>query len=311
MASLPSLLVVAAALSSSASPYTEAFSSPSSPAFASRASNSHALVLSPDRVGAFCTLNSASSTCYHVPSRAKFAWRQSVLLSQSNSDIDEEEVGCSEGSMRAGSGSDSSELMKEVGKEVTTGERIQVISYRLVLTSSALLLTSCAIFGSSFLSGTGIDGSSVVESAEILLPLAAGLSVLLAPMPEGLLKVAATSLGLAAIATSGAAGAFATEDASVMVLDLSRIFGISSLFAVCVREIYYFGLAFKVEAAVVMAVLPLLLREHDAANDSVYPIAAAISALAVGVLAVGKIFEPCREDFVKSNSEFLAGENTE
>lgn len=167
--------------------------------------------------------------------------------------------------------------------DVTIFKRIRAISYRSALFISSVLLITSAIFDSSFLDGTGIDSSTFVSIVDSYLPLASGLSLLLAPVSNRYTQVAIISLGLATCITG------------------TKILSIISLMSICIREILYFGLAFKWEAFISLISLPLLLI-----SDDYDMIAAPLSALAISVLAVGKVFEPIQEDYVKTNSEFLA-----
>ena len=131
--------------------------------------------------------------------------------------------------------------------------------------------------------GTGIDSSTFLSIVDSYLPLASGLSLLLAPVSNRYIQVAMISLGLATCITG------------------TKVLSIISLMCICIREIVYFGLAFKWEAFISLIALPLLLI-----SDDYDMIAAPLSALAISVLAVGKVFEPIQEDYVKTNSEFLA-----
>jgi len=167
--------------------------------------------------------------------------------------------------------------------DVTIIKRIRVISYRSTLFISAILLITSALFDSNFLMGTGIDSSTFISIVDNYLPFAAGLSLLLAPVPNRYIQVAIISIGLATCITG------------------TKILSILSLMCICIREIVYFGLAFKWEAFISLISLPLLLL-----SDDYDMIAAPMSALSISVLAVGKIFEPIQEDYIKTNSEFLA-----
>lgn len=226
---------------------------------------------------------------------------QKISLSVSNDDFEKGE----DVLLGAENGVSSGESSEQQQKQVTMTERIRVLTYRAALSTSALLLMMISIFGSSFLSGTGIDGASVAAEAEALLPLAAGVTLLLAPVPNDRIRVATASLGLGAAVSAGVATILSSGGGDETFLGVPRVLGVVSLFSVCIREIYYFGLAYKWEAAIsLLSLTPLILYNDE--YGTVYPIASSLSALAVGVLAVGKVFEPCREDFVKSNSEFLA-----
>ena len=187
---------------------------------------------------------------------------------------------------------------------VSVVERIRVLSYRAALISTSVLLSTVAIFDSNFLVGTGLDGTSIVNLAEMYLPFAAGMSLLLAPVSDdnNAIQGAAILLGLTTCASAIAA---VTSDIDGIVLSSSSVLGILSLIAVSIREIIYFGTAYKWEAAISLVSLPvLLLNSND--YETLHSFAAPLSALAVSVLAVGKVFEPCKEEFVKTNSEFLA-----
>ena len=128
--------------------------------------------------------------------------------------------------------------------------------------------------------GTGIDSSTFISIVDTYLPFISGLSLLLAPVSNRYTQVAVISLGLATCITG------------------MTVLGIISLMCICIREIIYFGLAYKWEAFISLISLPLLLI-----SDDYDMIAAPMSALAVSVLAVGKVFEPIQYE---TNSEFLA-----
>ena len=195
------------------------------------------------------------------------------------------------------------ETVHQQEDNVSAVERTRVLSYRAALIPTSVLLSTVAIFDSSFLVGTGLDGTSVVDMAEIYLPFAAGTSLLLAPVSDNdkYIQGAVILLGLITCVSAVAAGATDIE----MVSNAASVLGILSLMAVSIREIIYFGVAYKWEAAIALICLPLLLlNSYD--YETLHSFAAPLSALAISVLAVGKVFEPCKEEFVKTNSEFLA-----
>jgi hypothetical protein len=76
---------------------------------------------------------------------------------------------------------------------------------------------------------------------------------------------------------------------------------VATLMALSLREIWYFRGAFKIECGVTLFALPLMLDWHNCV-----PFTFPGCVLGLSVLAAGKIFEPCREDLVRSNSELLA-----
>lgn len=195
---------------------------------------------------------------------------------------------------------------KVESRDITVAERVRILTYRGSLCTSALLLSAEAILKSDFLSGSGLDGTLIEVLAESYLPLAAGLSLLLAPAPESI-NIVKLSVGFAAMVLAGAQNLLpAPEELNETLTQLSNGFGIVFLCGISLREIYYFGLEYKWEAAVALVSLPLLLIGD---NENLSLVAVPLSALAVSVLAFSKVFEPCLEDYVKSNSEFFVDGN--
>lgn len=181
---------------------------------------------------------------------------------------------------------------------MTTIERVRVLSYRAALCASALLLSLHAVGDVGFLDGTGIVDLSgrLEEQATTTLPLWSGAALLSCPLPSNRIAgVGAASLGLATLA----GGLYSALSGSYESLPWS--FAILALMVISIREIWYFGPAYKIECGITLFMLPLMLD----LNNHV-PFAIPLGALGMGVLAAGKIFEPCEEDLVRSNSEFLA-----
>ena len=91
------------------------------------------------------------------------------------------------------------ETVHQQEDNVSVVERTRVLSYRAALISTSVLLSTVAIFDSNFLVGTGLDGTSDVDMAEIYLPFAAGTSLLLAPASDNnnAIQGAVILLGLA------------------------------------------------------------------------------------------------------------------
>lgn len=188
---------------------------------------------------------------------------------------------------------------QEQQAELTVPQRARVLAYRSTICVSALLLSAIAVFGSDFMAGTGLSGTStIVSNSEMYLPVFAGCSLLLAPVDGDIARLASRFLSIVTIATGGA----------MIVLDsnnntMAFALGILTLLVVNAREIYYFGISYKLEAVVALVSLPILLIAHLwPAYESLSSGTAAVSALAVGVLAFGKVFEPCGEDYFKSNT---------
>lgn len=200
-------------------------------------------------------------------------------------------------------GANENTLPNTTSNSISLIERIRILSYRTALSVSSLLITALAICSGDVLSGTGVDGSSVVGWVESVMPLTAGMTILLAPVSNNFFsRVISNSLGIVTIASAIASIVFG---AGSNFEDNQRVLVSLCLAGICIREIFYFGLAYKVEAAVALVALPFTLvmtSDRQAAEISL-----PVCALAMDVLAAGKIFEPCIEDFERSNSEFLAG----
>mmetsp|Transcript_22611 Transcript_22611/g.47191 ORF Transcript_22611/g.47191 Transcript_22611/m.47191 type:complete len:111 (-) Transcript_22611:140-472(-) len=92
-----------------------------------------------------------------------------------------------------------------------------------------------------------------------------------------------------------------TTAGGIIEESLSWTFAMVSLMAISVREIWYFGAAYKTECGITLVTLPWMLD----LNGRV-PFTIPACALGMSVLAAGKVFEPCREDLIRSNSEFMA-----
>ena len=129
------------------------------------------------------------------------------------------------------------------------------------------------------------------------MPFVTGSAVLLGPLPKGLIQLGGLALGTVTLG-SGMASWIAPDVAS----EISWLLSILSLMAVSLREIWYFGFAYKQECGITLIALPLMLD----ADTNFIPFATPLCALGMGVLAAGKVFEPCTEDMTRSNSEFLA-----
>ena len=184
--------------------------------------------------------------------------------------------------------------------KLTKQDKLQVLSYRSGLMLSAVLLSIQAIEGVSFLDGTGIDVDGVlriVKQSQSFMPIVSGASLALCPMPK-IVEHWTKSLGISSIAFGGLALILPEHLISHEVFWLMFLLAIVTL---SVREIYYFGFEYKQECAIVLSMFPFMI---DVNNH--YSFTMPVCALGLGVLAAGKIFEPLKEDWVRSNSEFLA-----
>lgn len=179
--------------------------------------------------------------------------------------------------------------------DVTAAERARVLSYRASIGASALLISIQAVDDAGFLEGTGFDLHGLAaDQSTTALPLISGLSLLLCPVPSNrVAEIGALSLGIIT-AVSGL-------HLSIFAPALSWSFAILAQMAVSVREIWYFSGAYKTECGITLFMLPLMLDLNNR-----IPFTVPLCALGMSVLAGGKVFEPCREDLVRSDSEFMA-----
>lgn len=184
---------------------------------------------------------------------------------------------------------------------VTVLERVRVLSYRAAIGASALLISFQAVGDSGFLEGTGVDITTILDEQSIItLPIVSGITLLLAPMPSNqVVKVGTTTLG--GIAVLSGLGSSMLISSTDEVVPISWSLAMLALIAINIREIWYFGISYKVECLIALCMLPLMLN----LNNHI-PFTIPICALAMCVLAGGKVFEPCNEDLVRSNSEFMA-----
>ena len=188
-------------------------------------------------------------------------------------------------------------------RNISLTQRVRILFYRTVLSVTSLLITALAIFDSDILSGTGMDGASIIDWTESVLPLTAGMTLLLAPVPN-VGRATLNFVGIISIVSAlPVASSILETTGSGAVEDIQRVLVALSLMSICAREIFYFGWAYKVEAIVALVTLPLSLV---VASDQAVGFSLPMCALAMDVLATGKVFEPCTEDFERSNSEFLA-----
>jgi len=187
---------------------------------------------------------------------------------------------------------------------VTALERARVLSYRAAIGASALLLSIQAIGDVGVLEGTGLDLNSLLaEQSTSTLPLASGITLLLCPVPSNrIVEIGALSLGIVTMGLGLYSGNIIdVGDTDGIEESLSWTFAIVSLMAISFREIWYFGAAYKSECGITLLTLPLMLD-----LNSRVPFTIPACALGMSVLAAGKVFEPCREDLIRSNSEFMA-----
>ena len=196
---------------------------------------------------------------------------------------------------------DGKDIYKEnfIDRSVTLLERARIISYRIAISASALCLCVQAVDDIGFLEGTGANINQLVEQSAKVLPIFAGSTICFCPVPRNkIVEIGSISLGLAAI---GSGLVSAGDDIQQLAGGISWNLSILTLMAVSIREVYYFGVEYKQECVITILMLALMF-DH---NNHV-PFTIPLCALGMSVLAAGKLFEPCQEDLIPSNSEFLA-----
>ena len=175
---------------------------------------------------------------------------------------------------------------------VTILERARIISYRIAISATALCLCVLAVDDIGFLEGSGANIDQWTEQSSLLLPTLVGGALCICPVPRNkMVEIGTISLGLATIGSS----LIPIKD------DISWYLSIIALMAVSIREIWYFGVEYKQECVISISMLAVMFD-----NNNHVPFTIPLCALGISVLAAGKLFEPCEEDLVPSNSEFLA-----
>ena len=186
-----------------------------------------------------------------------------------------------------------------IDRPVTLLERARIISYRIAMSASAMSLCVLAVDDIGFLEGTGANIDQLVAQSSNALPILAGGTLSLCPVPRNkIVEVGTTSLGLAAIGSGFVSN---VGDIQQLIGSTSWSLSILALMTVSIREIYYFGVEYKQECIITLLTLALMF-DHNNHVPFTFP----LCALGMSILAAGKLFEPCEEDLVPSNSEFLA-----
>ena len=184
-----------------------------------------------------------------------------------------------------------------IDRSVTVLERARIISYRFAMSASALCLCVLAVNDLGFLDGTGANIDQIAEQSSNSLPILAGGTLILCPVPRNFVA-GTSSLALAAIISGFG---FNVGDIQQLAGSVSWSLSILALMTVSIREIFYFGVEYKQECIITLLTLALMFDQNNHVQFT-FP----LCALGMSVLAAGKLFEPCKEDLVPSNSEFLA-----
>lgn len=165
----------------------------------------------------------------------------------------------------------------------------RVVGYRACLGAAAVAISLFALAEASFFDGTGFQVESLSNWSETSLPWIAGGTLLASPFPETTRPIRGGALLLGATTIAFHASSYAWP--------LSMV----ALMVISIRELWYFGGAYKQECGITLFMLPLMLDRYNS-----IPFAAPLCAVGLAILAGGKLLEPLEEDLVRSNSEFLA-----
>jgi hypothetical protein len=170
-------------------------------------------------------------------------------------------------------------LTQEAGLQLdTTVDTLQLLSQDYLL--RGLILTTCVLAPSSSRSSASDNGGSWLQA-------------------EGIIQLGLLASGVATLLPIGIPPA---------------VLGLISL---CLREIFYFGIAYKVEAALSILTLVVDLGsslssscvfggDEASTSASIPAVLHLLTFLSLGVLVFGKFLEPLREDWSMNDSEFLS-----
>jgi len=201
--------------------------------------------------------------------------------------------------------------------EITFMGRTRVLSYRLLLTGLAMAFTTNAIIP-TLLEGSGIDTSSIeplTRNAIAWMSAACVLCVPRAGINNEILSMLFAPLGITLLCIQVVLNAVLFSDPVVMDENINmlsmimaakagdHVLTVLALCLICIREILFFGLAYKVEAALSVPLLltSLLLSNDDDMSATLH----VLTALTVSLLAASKVFEPILEDHRPGFSAFL------
>ena len=191
--------------------------------------------------------------------------------------------------------------------EITLMDRAWVLSYRLLLTGLAMAFTTNA-FVPTLLEGSGVDTSSIepwTRNAIAWMSTACVLCVPRGGINDNIASSLFVPLGISSLSlqivnlvlVDGAA------DKNVLALVMAGdITTVLALCLVCVREILFFGLTYKVEAALSIPLLLVSLLFLDTSSPGTLKV---LTALTISLLAASKALEPVLEDLRPGFSAFL------
>mmetsp|Transcript_16513 Transcript_16513/g.31032 ORF Transcript_16513/g.31032 Transcript_16513/m.31032 type:complete len:306 (+) Transcript_16513:65-982(+) len=192
---------------------------------------------------------------------------------------------------------------------MTVVDKALVVCYRISLVSTGcamladcllkLIKTDLGLLTPEFLSGSDF----VIHSALLFTIFLAGLSCRFETTAGATAAVALSTT----VAGSLCAGFFLPSGGGALAGPLASVGApafLALLGLICLREIAWFGLEYKVEAALAVAGAAgaIVLPEVAPTAASVAGWAAALS---VALLGAAKAFEPLAEDFRRGGSEFL------
>jgi len=188
------------------------------------------------------------------------------------------------------------------GSGVTLGQGIRVGLYRLLLLGSAGAWTGLAVL--PLLEGSGLSSTDTLEvNMSMGWKFMLGAAAVVAPLPSVDSK-SKSNLPFLALSCVGVS--------TLLLLSLSIMFqegmmdtatqvvATMATLGICVREVVFYGAAYKVEAIILAS---LLLLQPVLPVSNIVPGGIALALL---VLSFGKLLEPLEEDLRPGQSTFLA-----
>ncbi|KAJ1449218.1 hypothetical protein M885DRAFT_622718 [Pelagophyceae sp. CCMP2097] len=187
---------------------------------------------------------------------------------------------------------------------------VRVVAYRVAIACAGAASAGDALCAFAQDQGLGFSapqdlaalGTACGAAAALAAPCSAEEPAAAIEAPA--LRLAAV-LALAALALPGLAPAGLAPDLQHFFADGAPVARALPFFLVCVRECFYFGAAYKVEALIFMALAPLRLDQEAAAAPAIRRLLDGASAVALLVLAAGKAFEPLDTDLAPTGSVFF------
>jgi hypothetical protein len=207
--------------------------------------------------------------------------------------------------------------------QISVLDRMRVLLYRLFLSSAAMALMIYA--GVSFLDGVGMSNEAraqVLGQGALFTAEASALAAIILPSTTSAIgtmddtedspairSMAETSLRVAGGVSLLCIAGVTQDPENLLGTQITHALYIAAiscpLVFICLREIYFYGAAYKVECIISLALLAAFIGfGGDFPADAPLAITGPLS-LSLAVLAAGKVFEPILEDLRPGKSSFF------